>query len=150
MLAETTNPAQGLFRGRLSMDLLLRGKDADYVAAAKLGRLFVPFDENGWPIEKRVARHLTLFSEGAALTEVRTWLKGLKHRRLEKRAGGGLLGLLTKFINQDGYHITTACRRYLSPLIQGENVPPFRAGLPALAPLKRMAVRRRLATDFTP
>src|SRR5262249_20672197 len=58
MLAETTNPAQGHFRGRQSMDLLLRGKDADYVAAAKLGRLFVPFDDNGWPIEKRVARHL--------------------------------------------------------------------------------------------
>jgi hypothetical protein len=64
VLAETPNPAMGYFRGRLSMDLLLRGKDADYVAAAKLGRLFVPFDENGWPIEKRVARHL------AAVTDI--------------------------------------------------------------------------------
>jgi hypothetical protein len=63
MLAETTNPAQGLFRGRLSMDLLLRGKDADYVQAAKLKRLYVPFDENGWPIEKRVARHLATVTD---------------------------------------------------------------------------------------
>jgi Succinylglutamate desuccinylase / Aspartoacylase family len=63
MLAETTNPAQGYFRGRLSMDLLLRGKDPGYVEAAKLKRLFVPFDENGWPIEKRVARHLTTVKE---------------------------------------------------------------------------------------
>jgi hypothetical protein len=64
VLAETPTPSMGYFRGRLSMDLLLRGKDADYVEAAKMGRLFVPFDENGWPIEKRVARHL------AAVTDI--------------------------------------------------------------------------------
>jgi len=63
MLAETPNPAMGYFRGRLSMDLLLGGKDADYVAAAKLGRLYVTFDDNGWPLEKRVARHLTTIKE---------------------------------------------------------------------------------------
>jgi hypothetical protein len=63
VLAETTNPAQGLFRGRLSEDLLLKGRDANYVAAGKLGRLFVPFDESGSPIEKRVGRHLAAVKE---------------------------------------------------------------------------------------
>jgi hypothetical protein len=63
-LAETTNPAMGRFRGRLSEDLLLGGRDANYVDAAKMGRLFVAFDESGWPLEKRVGRHL------AALTEI--------------------------------------------------------------------------------
>jgi predicted deacylase len=58
VLAETTNPAQGLFRGRLSEDLLLRGRDANYVQAAKLGRLFVAFDDSGSPLERRVGRHL--------------------------------------------------------------------------------------------
>jgi hypothetical protein len=58
VLAETTNPAQGHFRGRLSEELLLRGRDANYVEAAKLGRLFVAFDETGSPLEKRVGRHL--------------------------------------------------------------------------------------------
>ena len=30
-----------------------------YVKAAELGRLYVPYDENGHPIEERVGRHLT-------------------------------------------------------------------------------------------
>src|SRR6185436_7460910 len=64
LLAETTNPAMGRFRGRLSEDLLLRGREPNYVEAAKMGRLFVAFDESGWPLEKRVGRHL------AALTEI--------------------------------------------------------------------------------
>jgi ATP-dependent phosphofructokinase / diphosphate-dependent phosphofructokinase len=55
-----------------------------------------------------------------------------------------------EYINKDGYHITAACRRYLAPLIQGEDVPPFRAGLPAPVSLKKAVVRRRLASDFTP
>jgi hypothetical protein len=63
VLAETPNPAMGYFRGRLSEDLLVRGKDENYVEAARMGRLFVPFDENGWPLEKRVARHLTAVKE---------------------------------------------------------------------------------------
>jgi hypothetical protein len=63
VLAETPNPSMGYFRGRLSMDLLLRGKDDRYLDAARMGRLFVPFDENGWPIERRVARHLAAVKE---------------------------------------------------------------------------------------
>ncbi|MFO1185813.1 MAG: hypothetical protein U1E56_13675 [Bauldia sp.] len=65
VLAETANPAMGRFRGKLSDELVVGGKDANYVAAAKLksdnptlGRLFVRFDENGWPLDVRVARHL--------------------------------------------------------------------------------------------
>ncbi len=58
LLAEAPNPAMGRFRGRTSMDLVVEGKDPNYVAAAKLGRLFIPFTEAGWPLEVRVARHL--------------------------------------------------------------------------------------------
>jgi len=43
--------------------LLVRGRDENYVAAARMGRLFVDFDEDGWPLEKRVARHLTAVRE---------------------------------------------------------------------------------------
>ncbi len=53
-----------------------------------------------------------------------------------------------EFIARDGMHITQACRRYLSPLIQGENVPPFRSGLPARLELKNVPVPRRLKSDF--
>jgi ATP-dependent phosphofructokinase / diphosphate-dependent phosphofructokinase len=53
-----------------------------------------------------------------------------------------------EFITQDGFGITAACRRYLEPLIEGEDPPPFRGGLPQYAQLKRKPVARRLNTDF--
>ena len=34
------------------------------------------------------------------------------------------------FITADGFHITEKCRQYLSPLIAGEDYPPFKNGLP--------------------
>jgi hypothetical protein len=58
MLMENSNPSQGRLRGRTDEALILEGKDPLYVKAAKLGRLFVPFDENGWPLKVRVARHV--------------------------------------------------------------------------------------------
>ena len=36
------------------------------------------------------------------------------------------------YITADGFGITAACRRYLLPLIGGEDYPPYRAGLPGL------------------
>lgn len=63
ILMETANPAQGRLRGKTDEDLVLTGKDKSYVKAAKLGRLFVPFDENGHPLEERVGRHLTSINE---------------------------------------------------------------------------------------
>ena len=52
------------------------------------------------------------------------------------------------FITEDGWHITAKCRAYLSPLIQGEDFPPFRNGLPRYVRLKNVPVPRKLATDF--
>jgi 6-phosphofructokinase 1 len=50
------------------------------------------------------------------------------------------------FIRADGYGITTAARRYLAPLIQGEAFPPWgQDGLPAYATPRFKAVRRKLA-----
>jgi hypothetical protein len=39
------------------------GKDENYVRASKLGRTFVKIDENGWPLQVRVARHLASIEE---------------------------------------------------------------------------------------
>ena len=51
-----------------------------------------------------------------------------------------------KFIRTDGYGITAAARSYLSPLIQGEALPPFnRDGLPRIAELRRQPVTRKLS-----
>jgi len=48
------------------------------------------------------------------------------------------------FITADGFGITAACRRYLEPLIGGEDYPPFKAGIPAYAKLSAARVRRKL------
>jgi hypothetical protein len=56
---ESANASQGRLRGRTDEALALTGKDKMYVKAAQLGRLYVPYDENGHPIEERVGRHLT-------------------------------------------------------------------------------------------
>ena len=48
------------------------------------------------------------------------------------------------YITADGFGITPACRAYLSPLIQGEDYPPFQNGLPQYVKLKNIAVPKRL------
>jgi len=57
-LLETANASHGRLKGKPSTALILEGKDNNYVKAGRLGRLFVPFDENGIPLEVRVARHV--------------------------------------------------------------------------------------------
>ena len=50
------------------------------------------------------------------------------------------------FIGRDGYSITAAARRYLEPLIRGEDPPPTGTnGLPKYVRLQNVAVARRLA-----
>jgi hypothetical protein len=58
LLMEAPNPAQGRLRGVTDEALILKGRDPLYVKAKALGRLFVPYDEKGWPLEMRVGRHL--------------------------------------------------------------------------------------------
>jgi 6-phosphofructokinase len=48
------------------------------------------------------------------------------------------------FITADGFGITPACKRYLRPLIRGEDYPAFKDGLPVFATLKNVAVPRKL------
>jgi len=57
ILMESANASQGRLRGRTDETLALTGKDKMYVKAAQLGKLYVPYDENGHPIEERVGRH---------------------------------------------------------------------------------------------
>jgi 6-phosphofructokinase 1 len=52
------------------------------------------------------------------------------------------------FISKDGFSITPRCRRYLAPLIGGEDYPPYRGGLPRYAVLENRPVARRLAPGF--
>ena len=59
ILMETANPAQGRIRGITDEALIVSGKDKMYARVAPLGKLFVPWDENGHPLSERVARHVT-------------------------------------------------------------------------------------------
>jgi 6-phosphofructokinase 1 len=48
------------------------------------------------------------------------------------------------YISEDGFGITEACREYLLPLIEGEDYPPYKNGLPDYVRLKNVAVQKKL------
>jgi len=52
------------------------------------------------------------------------------------------------FITIDRFGITAKARRYLSPLVRGEDYPPFKDGLPRYVRLKNVAVPKKLAAGF--
>jgi len=53
-----------------------------------------------------------------------------------------------EFVTEDGFGITEACRRYLEPLIAGEDYPPYRNGLPDYVKIKGVLVKKKLTTEF--
>jgi len=52
------------------------------------------------------------------------------------------------YITADGMHITAKARRYLAPLIKGEDYPPYKDGLPAYVTLKNVPVKKKLKEPF--
>jgi len=54
------------------------------------------------------------------------------------------------FITADGFGITAACRRYLAPLIAGEDYPPYINGVPDYVTLRGHRVPKRLKSHFLP
>ena len=53
-----------------------------------------------------------------------------------------------EFISEDGFGITPACRAYLEPLIQGEDYPPYRNGMPDYVRLRNAPVAKKTAGGF--
>ena len=53
-----------------------------------------------------------------------------------------------RYITKDGFGITEAGRRYLEPLIRGEDYPPYVNGLPKVAKLRNVSVKPKLGTKF--
>jgi hypothetical protein len=49
--------------GPKTVDLLLDGKDPFLLSLSKKKKLFVPYDETGWPMEKRVGQHCSVILE---------------------------------------------------------------------------------------
>ena len=48
------------------------------------------------------------------------------------------------YISADGFGITAAARRYLAPLIAGEDYPAYKDGLPRYVRLKNVLVAKKL------
>jgi len=62
VLLEVANPSQGRMRGKTDEALVVTGKDKFYVRAAERGQLFAPYDESGYSIDLRAARHISTVS----------------------------------------------------------------------------------------
>ena len=54
------------------------------------------------------------------------------------------------YVTKDGFFITEKCRRYLTPLIMGEDHPPFKNGLPVHARMRGKLVKPKLKTSWNP
>jgi 6-phosphofructokinase 1 len=53
-----------------------------------------------------------------------------------------------RYISKDGFSVTAAGRRYLEPLVFGEDYPPYIKGLPNYVSLKNIPVAKKLKTKF--
>ena len=53
------------------------------------------------------------------------------------------------YISEDGFSITPACREYLQPLIEGEDFPPYKNGLPEYVKLKKHKVAKLTGVEFS-
>jgi 6-phosphofructokinase 1 len=49
-----------------------------------------------------------------------------------------------EYISEDGFGITDACREYLLPLIEGEDYPPYKNGLPDYVTMKKVLAEKKL------
>ncbi|MBA2411050.1 MAG: 6-phosphofructokinase, partial [Gammaproteobacteria bacterium] len=68
---------------------------------------------------------------------------GIGHTQLSKVANKEKM-LPKSFIRKDGFGITPSCRAYLQPLIEGEDYPPFKDGLPQYVRLENRPVEKKL------
>ena len=50
------------------------------------------------------------------------------------------------YISADGFSITDKCRQYINPLIQGEDYPPYKNGIPYYVTLKKHLAVSKLTT----
>jgi 6-phosphofructokinase 1 len=111
--------------------------DVDVKQAYAVGKAAVQYALQGktavMPVIKRISDKPYRWKiESAALSRIAN-----KEKMLPRR-----------YISSDGFGITPACRRYLQPLISGENYPPYINGLPKIVKLRNRLVKPLTATKF--
>ncbi|MGQ9472020.1 MAG: succinylglutamate desuccinylase [Candidatus Aminicenantales bacterium] len=94
VLLETANASHGRLKGKPSPELVVEGTDKFYPRAARLGRLFVPYPEQGIPLKERVARHLAAISSlmesfSELFPEKRIYVMGIPQPEEVKQQGLG-------------------------------------------------------------
>jgi 6-phosphofructokinase len=109
----------------------------DVEQAYAVGRAAVQFALAGktavMPVIKRTSDHPYRWKiESAPLSRIAN-----KEKMLPKR-----------YITKDGFGITPSARRYLAPLIRGEDYPPYVNGLPNYVTLRNVPVKAKLQTKF--
>jgi 6-phosphofructokinase 1 len=52
------------------------------------------------------------------------------------------------YISKDGFGITPRARKYLAPLIKGEDYPTYKDGLPVYVTLKNQLVAKKLSEKW--
>jgi len=72
--------------GPKTVDLLLDGKDPFLLSLSKKKKLFVPYDETGWPVEKRVGQHCSVVLELIHQFSRKFPDKGIKLRNVPRYA----------------------------------------------------------------
>ena len=52
------------------------------------------------------------------------------------------------YISKDGFGVTALAKRYLAPLIEGEDYPTYKGGLPQYVTLKNELVNKKLPAEW--
>lgn len=69
-LMETYNPSMGPLHGKMDDDLIINGNEPNYYEAHKNGYIYFQVPEDGYPLIKRVARHIACIEY---LSEAYSW-----------------------------------------------------------------------------
>lgn len=72
--------------GPKTVELLLDGKDPFLLSLSKKGKLFVPYDETGWPMDKRVGQHCSVILEITRQFSRKSPDRGIEIRKVPRYA----------------------------------------------------------------
>ena len=103
--------------------------------------------EQAYAVGKAAVEHAIDGHDGVMMTIERTSDRPYRWRVGSvalKRVANVERTMPKSFITKDGYGITAKARRYLAPLIEGEDFPVFKGGLPQYTVLKNQLVAKKL------
>ena len=110
------------------------GSKIDVEQAFALGRKSIEFARQG-------KNEIMLTIKGKKKNSKYSWVIG--HTDLRNVANKEK-SLPVSFISSDGFSITKKCKEYVLNLVNGEDYPPYKNGIPEYARLKKFFVKKKL------